>query len=29
MRFHARHGFNQIGVFEQAEKAVTMMIRRH
>ena len=28
MRFHARHGFNQIGVFEQAEKAVTMMIRR-
>ncbi len=29
MRFHARHGFDQIGVFEQAEKAVTMMIRRH
>jgi predicted GNAT superfamily acetyltransferase len=28
MRFHARHGFDQIGVFEQAEKAVTMMIRR-
>lgn len=28
MRFHARHGFEEIGVFEQAEKAVTMMIRR-
>lgn len=27
MRFHARHGFHQVGMFEQSEKAVTMMIR--
>ena len=29
MRFHARPGFNQIGVFEQAAKAVTQRLRRH
>ena len=28
MRFHARHGFEKLGVFERSEKAVTMMIRR-
>jgi predicted GNAT superfamily acetyltransferase len=28
MRFHARHGFEKLGVFEQAKKAVTMLIRR-
>ena len=28
MRFHNRHGFEKVGVFEQAKKAVTMLIRR-
>ncbi|MAZ42878.1 MAG: hypothetical protein CMB19_02930 [Euryarchaeota archaeon] len=28
MRFHNRHGFEKVGVFEQAMKAVTMLIRR-
>jgi predicted GNAT superfamily acetyltransferase len=27
MRFHARHKFDEIGVFENGEKAVTMFIR--
>ena len=29
MRFHNRHGFEKVGVFEQAKKAVTMLIRRN
>lgn len=28
MRFHNRHGFEKVGVFEQTKKAVTMLIRR-
>lgn len=28
MKFHDRHGFEQVGVFEQKAKAVTMFIRR-
>ena len=28
MRFHESHGFEQVGVFEQKAKAVTMLIRR-
>jgi len=27
MRFHARHGFEEVGVFETDKKAVTMMVR--
>ena len=27
MRFHERHGFDTVGVFEQPGKAVTMMLR--
>ena len=27
IRFHLRHGFIEIGTFEQGEKAVTMMLR--
>jgi len=27
IRFHHRHGFTEIGTFEQSEKAVTMMMR--
>ena len=27
IRFHQRHGFTEIGTFENGEKAVTMMIR--
>ncbi|MDE0857131.1 MAG: GNAT family N-acetyltransferase [Candidatus Poseidoniaceae archaeon] len=27
IRFHERHGFDTVGVFEQKEKAVTMMVR--
>ena len=27
IRFHLRHGFTEIGTFEQGEKAVTMMLR--
>tara|TARA_B110000444_G_scaffold259679_1_gene304180 strand:+ start:3667 stop:4143 length:477 start_codon:yes stop_codon:yes gene_type:complete len=27
IRFHIRHGFSEIGIFEQNEKAVTMMLR--
>lgn len=28
VRFHARHGFDEIGVFEAGDKAVTMYIRK-
>jgi predicted GNAT superfamily acetyltransferase len=28
VRFHARHGFDEVGVFETGEKAVTMYIRK-
>ena len=28
VRFHARHGFDEVGVFEPGEKAVTMYIRK-
>ena len=28
MRFHARHGFEEVGVFKTDKKAVTMMVRR-
>ncbi|MCH1526603.1 MAG: GNAT family N-acetyltransferase, partial [Candidatus Poseidoniaceae archaeon] len=27
IRFHSRHGFSEVGVFEHENKAVTMMIR--
>ncbi len=27
IRFHNRHGFTEVGMFEQGEKAVTMMLR--
>ncbi len=27
IRFHLRHGFTEIGTFEQGDKAVTMMLR--
>ena len=27
MRFHGRHGFDEVGIFEHGDKAVTMMMR--